>query len=159
MESPDLISSDVATISQEGVYFTIESNRDIIVTGMVIYPGSNGGGFENGVTVYARRGEVGYDTLMANESNVIYSTTDSLFGSETEGAKIKVYLPMLEETVTSIYILAGNGDSSGGGVQCLTRMGEGNVGDGTLLINGGTGVEEDKTLPIQFRGTLRCVYY
>jgi hypothetical protein len=74
-------------------------------------------------------------------------------------------LPMHGETVTSIFILAGNGGNSGnGGVQCLTRLGEGNVGDGTLLIKGGTGVGEDmtlpiqfKTLPIQFMGTLRCV--
>lgn len=163
--SPDFISSDVATISQEGVYFTIESDRDIIVTGMVIYPSDGNGAFENGVTVYARHGEVGYDTLMANEGNVLYSTTNSLSGSDemTGGAKIKVYLPMHGKTATSIYILAGNGGSSGnGGVQCLTRLGEGSVGDGTLFINGGTGVGEDmtlpiqfKTLPIQFKGTLR----
>ena len=162
LQSPDNQSSDVATtISQHGVYFTIESTRDIIVTGMELYPGS--GGFENGITVYARHGEVGYDALMANENNIIYSTTNSLSGSdETGGVKISLDLPMLEDTLTSIYILDG-GDSggstrsSGGGIQCLTRLGEGNVGDGTLLIFGGTGVEENSVVPAQFMGTLRCV--
>ncbi len=163
LQSPDTITSnDVATtMSQHGVYFTIESTRDIIVTGMELYPGS--GGFENGITVYARHGEVGYDALMANENNIIYSTTNSLSGSdETGGVKISLDLPMLEDTLTSIYILDG-GDSggstrsSGGGIQCLTRLGEGNVGDGTLLIFGGTGVEENSVVPAQFMGTLRCV--
>ena len=127
---------------------------------MIIYPGGDNGAFENGVTVYAQRGEVGYDTLMANEGNVLYGPTNSLSGSDetTGGAKIKVYLPMHEKTVTSIYILAGNGGNSGNsGVECLTRLGAGNVADERLLIHGGTGVEEDKTLPIQFKGTLRCV--
>ena len=87
--SPDSISSDVATIGQEGVYFTIESDRDIIVTGMLIHSNDGNGTFENGVAVYAQRGEVGYDTLMANEGNVLYSTTNSLSGSDetTGGAK------------------------------------------------------------------------
>ena len=164
LQSPDIISNDVATITQSGVYFTIESTRDIIVTGMELYPGSSGSnGFEHGITVYARHGEVGYDALMANENNIIYSTTNSLSGSdETGGVKISLDLPMLEDTLTSIYILDG-GDSggstrsSGGGIQCLTRLGEGNVGDGTLLIFGGTGVEENSVVPAQFMGTLRCV--
>ena len=165
LQSPDIISNDVATITQSGVYFTIESTRDIIVTGMELYPGSSGSsGFEHGITVYARHGEVGYDALMANENNIIYSTTNSLSGSdETGGVKISLDLPMLEDTLTSIYILDGgdNGGSStrssGGGIQCLTRLGEGNVGDGTLLIFGGTGVEENSVVPAQFMGTLRCV--
>ena len=164
LQSPDITSNDVATITQSGVYFTIESTRDIILTGMELYPGSSGSnGFEHGITVYARHGEVGYDALMANENNIIYSTTNSLSGSdETGGVKISLDLPMLEDTLTSIYILDG-GDSggstrsSGGGIQCLTRLGEGNVGDGTLLIFGGTGVEENSVVPAQFMGTLRCV--
>ena len=171
LQSPDIISNDVATITQSGVYFTIESTRDIIVTGMELYPGSGSNGFEHGITVYARHGEVGYDALMANENNIIYSTTNSLSGSdETGGVKISLDLPMLEDTLTSIYILDGGGNNSGvdnrssggtgtsgGGIQCLTRLGEGNVGDGTLLIFGGTGVEENSVVPAQFMGTLRCV--
>jgi hypothetical protein len=129
------------------------SERDIILTGMEIFPGNREAGFENGVTVYARRGDVGYDTLMSNKENEIYSTNNALSGSaETGGAKIKVNLPMHEKVLTSVYIVAGSG-----GVECLTRIGEGNVDDDFLSIRGGEGVENDKTTQIQFKGSLRCV--
>jgi hypothetical protein len=59
---------------------------------------------------------------------------------------------MHEKVLTSVYIVAGSG-----GVECLTRIGEGNVDDDFLSIRGGEGVENDKTTQIQFKGSLRCV--